>query len=298
MIRQRHAAGPDPRRRPSRNYIKALNKGMLKVMSKMGISTLQSYRGAQIFEAIGLNEDVRRPVLHRHAVAHRAASASTMIAEEVRRRHELRLPERDRSRPTRSRPAASTSGAATASTTCATRDGVQAAARRRAAAVRRVFKEYTRAGRRPEPASSARCAACSTFTPSAASRSRSTRSSRSRRSSSASPPARCRYGSISAEAHETLAIAMNRIGGRSRTPARAARTRALQPRRQRRLAAQRDQAGGLGPLRRDQRVPGQRRRAADQDGPGRQARRGRPAARPQGRPVDRQGAPLDARRRR
>ena len=38
-------------------YIKAVNKGVLKVMSKMGISTLQSYRGAQIFEAIGLNQD-------------------------------------------------------------------------------------------------------------------------------------------------------------------------------------------------------------------------------------------------
>jgi glutamate synthase (NADPH) large chain len=38
-----------------KNYIKALNKGILKVMSKMGISTLQSYCGAQIFEAVGLN---------------------------------------------------------------------------------------------------------------------------------------------------------------------------------------------------------------------------------------------------
>src|SRR5678815_5658984 len=37
-------------------YIKAVNKGVLKVMSKMGISTLESYRGAQIFEAIGLNQ--------------------------------------------------------------------------------------------------------------------------------------------------------------------------------------------------------------------------------------------------
>jgi glutamate synthase domain-containing protein 2/glutamate synthase domain-containing protein 1/glutamate synthase domain-containing protein 3 len=35
-------------------YIKAANKGLLKIMSKMGISTLQSYRGAQIFEAVGL----------------------------------------------------------------------------------------------------------------------------------------------------------------------------------------------------------------------------------------------------
>jgi glutamate synthase domain-containing protein 2/glutamate synthase domain-containing protein 1/glutamate synthase domain-containing protein 3 len=40
------------------HYIKALDKGMLKVASKMGISTLQSYRGAQIVEAIGLNREV------------------------------------------------------------------------------------------------------------------------------------------------------------------------------------------------------------------------------------------------
>ncbi|MEP6714301.1 MAG: glutamate synthase large subunit, partial [Terriglobia bacterium] len=40
------------------NYIKSINKGLLKVFSKMGISTLQSYRGAQVFEAIGLNSDL------------------------------------------------------------------------------------------------------------------------------------------------------------------------------------------------------------------------------------------------
>ena len=41
-----------------KNYIKAVNDGLLKVFSKMGISTLQSYQGAQIFEIIGLNHDV------------------------------------------------------------------------------------------------------------------------------------------------------------------------------------------------------------------------------------------------
>src|SRR5213080_3014734 len=41
-----------------KNYMKAVDKGVLKVMTKMGISTLQSYRGAQIFEAIGLNSEV------------------------------------------------------------------------------------------------------------------------------------------------------------------------------------------------------------------------------------------------
>jgi glutamate synthase (ferredoxin) len=40
------------------HYVKAINKGLLKVASKMGISTVQSYRGAQIFEAIGLNRDL------------------------------------------------------------------------------------------------------------------------------------------------------------------------------------------------------------------------------------------------
>jgi glutamate synthase domain-containing protein 2/glutamate synthase domain-containing protein 1/glutamate synthase domain-containing protein 3 len=40
-----------------KNFIKAVNKGILKVASKMGISTVQSYRGAQIFEAVGLNSD-------------------------------------------------------------------------------------------------------------------------------------------------------------------------------------------------------------------------------------------------
>jgi len=49
------AVTPD---KAERNLIKALNKGLLKVMSKMGVSTVASYTGAQIFEAIGLGEDV------------------------------------------------------------------------------------------------------------------------------------------------------------------------------------------------------------------------------------------------
>ena len=41
-----------------KNFIKAINKGLLKTFSKMGISTLQSYRGAQVFEAVGLNKEL------------------------------------------------------------------------------------------------------------------------------------------------------------------------------------------------------------------------------------------------
>lgn len=43
-----------------KNYIKAVDKGLKKIMSKMGISTIRSYRGAKIFESIGLGEDILR----------------------------------------------------------------------------------------------------------------------------------------------------------------------------------------------------------------------------------------------
>ncbi|MFZ0133676.1 MAG: glutamate synthase large subunit [Desulfobacterales bacterium] len=68
------------------NYVKAVEKGVLKVMSKMGISTLQSYRGAQIFECVGLNE----ALVERYftGTSSRIGGAGlTLIAEEVRRRH-------------------------------------------------------------------------------------------------------------------------------------------------------------------------------------------------------------------
>ena len=41
-----------------KNLIKSLGKGVLKVMSKMGISTIASYTGAQVFEAIGLSQEL------------------------------------------------------------------------------------------------------------------------------------------------------------------------------------------------------------------------------------------------
>ncbi|MFC4585596.1 glutamate synthase large subunit [Sphaerisporangium corydalis] len=51
------ALGMDPRA-AVRNLIKAYGKGVLKIMSKMGVSTVASYTGAQIFEALGLGQDV------------------------------------------------------------------------------------------------------------------------------------------------------------------------------------------------------------------------------------------------
>ena len=67
-------------------YIKALNKGVLKVMSKMGISTLQSYCGAQIFEAVGLD----RAFVEKYftSTASRIGGVGVkVISEEVRQRH-------------------------------------------------------------------------------------------------------------------------------------------------------------------------------------------------------------------
>ena len=58
MIQEGYLPEGITRAKARANFLKAVNKGLLKVMSKMGISTLQSYRGAQIFEAIGLAPDV------------------------------------------------------------------------------------------------------------------------------------------------------------------------------------------------------------------------------------------------
>ena len=56
LVRREVITGITPEK-AMRNVIKALGKGMLKVMSKMGVSTVASYRGAQTFEAIGLSQE-------------------------------------------------------------------------------------------------------------------------------------------------------------------------------------------------------------------------------------------------
>ncbi|SEC14949.1 glutamate synthase large subunit [Paenibacillus sp. GP183] len=57
MIRRNMLVGMD-HEKAVYNYIKAVTKGVVKVLAKMGISTIQSYRGAQIFEAIGLSQEL------------------------------------------------------------------------------------------------------------------------------------------------------------------------------------------------------------------------------------------------
>ena len=153
MVREGIAARASTPTTAVENYIKALNKGVLKVMSKMGISTLQSYRGAQIFEAIGLNRDVIDALLHLHGVAHRGRRARRDRARDAHARtHHAYRACRRRSTAS-STPAASTSGGAAASTTCTTRTR----SRKLQHAVRtgnyKLFKEYTAARRTTRAAS-------------------------------------------------------------------------------------------------------------------------------------------------
>ena len=78
-------------------YRTGVAKGMLKVMAKIGISTLQSYKGAQIFEAIGLRDEVID--LSFVGTASRIQGVNfDVLAEEAMRRHKLGYPEQDNNR--------------------------------------------------------------------------------------------------------------------------------------------------------------------------------------------------------
>jgi glutamate synthase (ferredoxin) len=201
--------GTDPAKLRER-YLAAVEKGVVKVMSKMGISTVASYRGAQIFEAVGLSKElvdryftstpsrigglgmreIAREALHHHARAWAEEPEPTLEERgeyQWRRDGEIHLFDPE------------------------TVFLLQHATRTRK---REIFRKYTRAiderngalgtlrgllrlateGRTPIPIDEVEPveAILRRFATGAMS-----------------------YGSISAEAHETLAIAMNRIGGKS-----------------------------------------------------------------------------------
>ena len=102
------------------HVVKGIGKGLLKTISKMGISTIQSYCGAQIFEAVGLDAGADRPPLHRHRVADRRRRARRAGARGARAPRARLTGPTATSAPTRREAtccptAASTRGAATAS---------------------------------------------------------------------------------------------------------------------------------------------------------------------------------------
>jgi glutamate synthase (NADPH/NADH) large chain len=206
-------------RQAMRHYIKACGKGVLKIMSKMGISTVASYTGAQVFEAVGLSAEVVERYFT-NTVSRIGGIGLDEMAAEVLARHERAWPDRP--------------------TELAHRDldvGGEYQWRREGEyhlfnpttvhklqhATRTgrydIFKQYTKAvddqsthlgtlrglfrlrpanelGRPTVPIEEVESVA-----------------SIVRRFSTGAMS----YGSISAEAHQTLAIAMNRIGGRSNT---------------------------------------------------------------------------------
>ncbi|WP_029246126.1 glutamate synthase large subunit, partial [Mycobacterium avium] len=196
------------------NYVKAAGKGVLKVMSKMGISTLASYTGAQLFQAVGISEDVLDEYFTGLSCPIGGITLDD-IAADVAARHALAYLDRPNERAHRELEVGGEyqwrregeyhlfNPETVFKLQHATRTGQY-----------KIFKDYTRlvddqsermaslrgllkfrAGVRPpvpleevEPASEI----VKRFSTGAMS-----------------------YGSISAEAHETLAIAMNRLGGRS-----------------------------------------------------------------------------------
>jgi glutamate synthase (ferredoxin) len=212
MIRQGLLPGLD-HKTAIKNYIKALNKGVLKVISKMGISTIHSYRGAQIFEAIGLGQSLVDRYFTWTATRIGGVGLD-VVAEEALARHRRAYPER----PVGSR------DLAWGGEYQWRRDGeyhlfnpetvykLQHATR---SGQYRIFKEYTalvddqnrhRATLRglfvlrhaPAPVP------LDEVEPAEAIMRRFATGAMS-------------YGSISLEAHQTLAVAMNRLGGKSNT---------------------------------------------------------------------------------
>ncbi|MCU0570048.1 MAG: glutamate synthase large subunit, partial [Oculatellaceae cyanobacterium Prado106] len=93
MIQQGTLLGVD-HKTACKNYIKAATKGIVKVASKIGISTLQSYRGAQIFEAIGLNHDLVDRYFSWTASRIEGADLA-VIAQEATLRHHHAFPDRE-----------------------------------------------------------------------------------------------------------------------------------------------------------------------------------------------------------
>jgi glutamate synthase (ferredoxin) len=212
MIRQGQLNGLEPQQ-AVKNYVKAINKGVAKVMSKMGISTAQSYCGAQIFEAVGLNQEVIDKYFTWTA-SRIGGIGLDVIAHEVAHRHERAFPERPLNGHV----------LPTGGQYQWRRDGehhlfnpetvhkLQYACR---TGNYEVFKQYTAL---VDDQSRSLCTLRGLFDLKLSDRPipleevEPAEAIMKRFKSGAMS-----YGSISQEAHETLAIAMNRIGGRSNT---------------------------------------------------------------------------------
>ena len=212
MIRQNLLTGIDHRKAVN-HYTKAVKKGVLKVMSKMGISTLQSYRGAQIFEAMGLDEKFVETYFT-NTPSRIGGIGLEEIAEETIERHRRAFPER----PVRL-PDLDWGGQyqwrQDGEYHMYNPESIHKLQYSTRSNNYKIFKEYT------ELINSASARLCTLRglmdlkfeeDPIPVEEVESVESIMKRFATGAMS-----FGSISKEAHETLAIAMNRIGGRSNT---------------------------------------------------------------------------------
>jgi glutamate synthase (NADPH/NADH) large chain len=197
-------------------YRKAVAKGMLKVMARMGISTLQSYKGAQIFEALGIADEVIQRCFAGTASRLQGVGFAT-LEEEARRRHALGYPRRaEDHRNDLPNPGEFhwRSGGERHAWNPLTIAALQAAARGNNSVAYEKFAAQInddasanctlRGLLEFKPAASGRAIPLEEVEPASEIVKRFVTGAMS-------------FGSISKEAHETLAIAMNRIGGKSNT---------------------------------------------------------------------------------
>ncbi|GHG13265.1 MULTISPECIES: glutamate synthase large subunit [Amycolatopsis] len=215
MIGQGAVTGIEPAK-AVRNYVHALVKGVLKIMSKMGISTVGAYTAAQVFESLGLSQDLLDEYFTGTS-SKLGGVGLEVLAEEVAARHRRAYPENPTDRVHRG---LETGGEYayrregelhlfTPETVFllqhASKTGREEVYRKYTEEVHRLYREggtlrglfsFRDGVREPVPLDEVEPAEAifKRFNTGAMS-----------------------YGSISAEAHETLAIAMNRIGGRSNT---------------------------------------------------------------------------------
>ena len=283
-------------RKAVKNYVKAAGKGILKVMSKMGISTVASYTGAQIFEAVGLQKTLVDEYFTGCRVAHRGHRPRRDRLGGRRRATTSRTPIGPKSSRTAScRSAASTSGGARGVPPLQPRHRLQAAALDAHRALRRLQGVHTprrQPGRAPGHLA------------------RALRVEGGRTAAGPDRRSAARRGDREALLHwrDELRVdlegsardARHRDEPHRRAFEHGRRRRGPRPVRadaERRLEALGDQAGRVRPLRRDERVPRERRRPPDQDGARREARGGRRTPGLQGVPVDRQDPALHAGRR-
>jgi glutamate synthase (NADPH/NADH) large chain len=194
-------------------YRKGVAKGLLKVMGKMGISTLQSYKGAQIFEALGIDRDVIERCFAGTPSRVRGVNFA-ILADESIRRHEIGYPTREQVRlnvlPNPGLYQWRKNGEKHAWNPYTISDIQQAARAGDQSA-------YDRFSRLVNETTTREChlRGLLRFKPSTAVPVEEVEPASSivRRFCTGAMS----FGSISAEAHETLAIAMNRLGGKSNT---------------------------------------------------------------------------------